>query len=140
MSLFSRENAREMAARSVAVRQERARRPAPAPLPAPASTGPDPFTAGLLVEVRAHVTRLAARLEEELDRPKIDGQQVNWIVSAPERVADLERVLAGRPLPGSQRLGSGRPAPIPRPIVEPLPDLLPDTYPVLDPPPTEPIG
>ena len=38
-----------------------------------------------------------------------DGQRLNWLASAQERLAEQERLLSGRPLPGSMRpSGPGR--------------------------------
>jgi len=64
--------------------------------------------------VRARVRDLLSHLETLLSRKAPDFSQVDRLASALERLADLERVLAGRPLPGSRRPGrdDAQPAPL----------------------------
>lgn len=81
--------------------------------------------------VRAQVDGLLNHIDAELDKRKADGQRLNWLASALERLAELERILDGRPLPGSRRpppLETTKPAPrppaMPQPAVaSPLPKL-----------------
>jgi hypothetical protein len=41
------------------------------------------------------------RIEEEACKTACDGQLLNWLCSAQERLAEQERLLANRPLPGT---------------------------------------
>lgn len=52
---------------------------------------------------RAQVLVLLTRIEEESAKPKIDGGTLDRLASALERLAELERVLDGRPSPGTRR-------------------------------------
>lgn len=88
-----------------------------------------PFTLELADGVRAHARSILSILAEELQtrrngkRRSIDGAQVDRLASALERLAELERKLDNRPLPGSRRPGrdDGKPPPPPpRPPVAPL--------------------
>jgi hypothetical protein len=100
--------------------------------PEPAATASPPPASFLLTvqdRVRAHVHSILAILDRELatSGPKgghrpIDGTQVDRLASALERLLDLERVLDGRPLPGSRRPRDPEPPrrPPPRPPVAPI--------------------
>src|ERR1039458_3628799 len=45
------------------------------------------------------------RITEQAKAKTVDGQVLNWLCAAQERLAEQERILAGRPLPGSRRPG-----------------------------------
>jgi hypothetical protein len=107
MARFTAANAREMAARSLAARKaaetERTASRASVSLPAAAPAGTDPFIVARLARVRQQLSRLDAMLEKETDPQKLDR-----LASPQFRLADQERILAGRPLPGKESLKSGR--------------------------------
>lgn len=110
-------------------RQERKRLEARAILNRPATaaglvSGPD-FANLTLARVRALVDRLLSRLAEQTDRKRIDGLRVNQLAQALDRLAEVERRLAGRPMPGSLKPTADRsrpaPPPVPRPSLPPEP-------------------
>lgn len=103
--MFTAETARKAAAASVASRQAAAQRPKPepipvaAPLPTVTPTAPtDDFTVRKLASVRDQIERVELLLTGS-DEP----QAVDRFANALTRLYDLERILAGRPLPGSRR-------------------------------------
>jgi hypothetical protein len=105
MPLFTAANAREMAARSHAARRERAmeREAAKAIAPEFPQTNPQKnddalFIAKRLARVRMQLDRLDGMIEKETDPMKLDR-----LASAIARLAEQERLLAGRPMPGSYR-------------------------------------
>jgi len=53
--------------------------------------------------VRAEVRGTLLLLRAERERRRPDASQLDRFASALERLAELERVLSGRPLPGSRR-------------------------------------
>jgi len=104
MALFTIESSRFAAQRSVEVRRARAVERANAPIPEPtpivavSSVAPNSFTAARLDRVRAQldmIDRLIAdeRIPQNLDR----------LAAASAKLAEQERVLSDRPLPGSRR-------------------------------------
>lgn len=118
---WTAEQAHAMALKSAESRRERAKLRALAPAASippnsPTLSGPD-FAGVTLLRVRAQIDRLLTRLAEHLDRKSIDGQQVRYLSGALSDLAELERVLAGRPLPGSRRPSSAEPARPPAPII-----------------------
>ena len=78
------------------------------------------YIAKRLVRVRKQIDLLSAMLEEEQDPNKIDR-----LASAIAKLSELERQLAGRPLPGSLKPSSPRStrqqAPM-MPVAIPLPE------------------
>src|SRR5262245_45793669 len=97
--LFTRENAREMAARSNAIQRERRRESQTlAPLSPPATGDHDPYVASRLMRVREQLNRLDSMMSKETDPNKLDR-----LASAQSKVAEQERILDGRPLPGQRR-------------------------------------
>ena len=58
---------------------------------------------------RRFLVTTATLITEQAKAKAVDGQALNWLCSAQERLAEQERILAGRPLPGSRK-----PAPEPR--------------------------
>ena len=103
----------------------------------------------LLIRTRAHVSNLNYVLSHELTRPSPDPTKIDRLASAWERLAEVERRLAGRPLPGSRRppreepirqlttRPRGLPPPPARPAQEPPPSPAPST---IDDEPDEPDG
>lgn len=109
------EQARAMAVASRSARIERARLKAllPAQVPLePAKSPPPDFASLSLARVRAHVHNMHQVISCELTRVKPDAQRLNWLAAALERLAELERRLAGRPMPGTlkPRAQDARPA------------------------------
>lgn len=106
---FTPQTARENAAKSHVVRKANflALRQAVKAQPAPPQgeiavaaddASPDAFLQARLARVRMQLNRLDTLIEIETDPAKIDK-----LASATARLAEQERQLAGRPLPGSLR-------------------------------------
>ena len=104
MALITRETARTMAAKSAEARRLRPLKAVPPgfkivradyPVPLPRD---DSYVERRLARVRDQLQRLDGFLGEEEDPQKIDR-----LASAIARMSELERQLAGRPLPGSRR-------------------------------------
>jgi hypothetical protein len=132
-STWTPEQARLMTARAIAARRQQAAerkaraafQPAPAPAQPPTQTDHDPYVSERISQVREHIARLSDKLNREND-----PQRINWLAAAQERLAEQERILAGRPLPGSRRPKpdhAAKPA-MPRAImIAPAPaDMLPN--------------
>lgn len=91
--LITSATAREYAARSNAVQSaKRARRAAIASNGLP----DDPYLAERLKETREDIVRARARLAKAAD-----GAEFDRLASAISKLSELERTLAGRPLPGT---------------------------------------
>jgi len=134
MPLITSANAREMAAKGNFIRWSRKPVPAtteqiPAP-PAIVAEKPDDYHSRRLSRVRAQLDSLDSRLEDEFQRPRPDAKTIKAIVEAQMRLSEQERILAGRPMPGSRRPGNERVASRPtidlkahprelRPVVQP---------------------
>lgn len=96
----------------------------PEPMPAPMPEDPS-FPSELKARVRAQTLETLSRLEEENARGKnVDGAKLDRLASALERLAELERVLDGRPGPGNRRPPREDP-PAPRPTAAPRPPAIP---------------
>jgi len=80
------------------------------------------FTAQLKARTRAQTLETLSRLEEENAKgEQVDGAKLDRLASALERLAELERILDGRPGPGNRRppredAPSVRPAPRSLPV------------------------
>lgn len=100
-TVFTKENARAMAARAAEAKKLKSS-PPPTLLPLqpddPATNNLDPFTLKRLATVRAQMAKLDALIESETDPQKLDR-----LASAAAKFGELERQYAGRPLPGSYR-------------------------------------
>jgi hypothetical protein len=113
---FTAANAREMAAKSHAARLQRLASQAQAAdiFSHTSQGGPhdaaDDYVSRRLVRVRVQLDQLDAAITRETAEVQPDGQRLNWLAGAQERLADQERILAGRPLPGSRRPEKDRPA------------------------------
>jgi len=79
------------------------------------------FTQDRLLRVRKQLSMLDERIQAEIDKARPDGQLLDRMVSAQSRLAEQERQLAGRPLPGSLKPSSRPPKP-----VKQAPTILPD--------------
>ena len=60
--------------------------------------------------MRAQLDLVAKRITEQAKAKAVDGQVLNWLCADQERLAKQERVLSGRPLPGSRPPPAGAPA------------------------------
>lgn len=105
MPLITTANAREMAARSHDSRRKRAEarqaaRELAASIPQTTSQqdASDEFITKRLARVRKQLDRLDGMIEKEIDPMKLDR-----LASAQARLSEQERILAGRPMPGSFR-------------------------------------
>lgn len=108
MPFTTREEAREMSKLANKVRWDRWRKQRDAsrnPQPPNGIPSPNPicdaYLATRLAGVREQLRLIDQRIAEEAGRPKADGQRLSWLATASARLAEQERQLAGRPLPGS---------------------------------------
>ena len=140
MPLFTSETAAEAARKSHSPDSARFRLPQVV-----AEPDDDPYLVARLNRVRAQLDKLDRMMISELDPAKLDR-----IASAQARLAEQERILAGRPLPGSRKPAQDRPQrrqsitpepdPTPQQIDNSAP-ALPSTVPVQPQPvqPTDPV-
>ena len=91
MAQFNAANARFMAARSVTARKaaeaERAATPAAVPLPATGAADTERYIAARLARVRGQLNLVDAAIEKEASKAQPDGQRLNWLAAAQERLA-----------------------------------------------------
>jgi hypothetical protein len=112
MGRFTAANARENAAKSHAARRLRLAngKPAAESFPQTPQVGPqeaaNAYVSARLSRVRVQLDLVDKRITEQANAKTVDGQVLNWLCSAQERLAEQERILAGRPLPGSRRPAS----------------------------------
>lgn len=113
MPRFTAANARENAAKAHAARRQRLasgklagetlpQTPQLAPLE-PADERGDAYALRRLSRVRTQLDLIDQRINDIASKPSPDGQTLSWLCAAQERLSEQERVLAGRPLPGSIR-------------------------------------
>lgn len=115
MALFTKENAGEMARRATAARI--ANMMAPDPIPEPArnaipdaeSSPEDDFRKETLARVREHLKALSAKMDAELDKPKINTKSLRDLTDAISKLETVEQRLSNRPAPGSLRPTSDKP-------------------------------
>jgi hypothetical protein len=104
MGLITRANARRMAAKSHDARRQRrlAREyPHASPQPIPQLTD---YVSLRLTRVRKQLDKVDGMMMKEKDPQKLDR-----LASAQTRLAEQERIMSGRPLPGSRRPGKEKP-------------------------------
>lgn len=94
--LFNTENAREMQRKGVEARRITVE-------PEPEPTCDNSYLAGRLARVRTQI----AKIDELYDKAK-DPLDLDRLARAMSTLAELERVLDNRPLPGSRRPGKER--------------------------------
>lgn len=70
---------------------------------APKPAEDDPFVIRTIARVRKQINKIELRLSEVLEAEELDASGVDRLCSAISRLADLERTLSGRPLPGSRK-------------------------------------
>lgn len=104
--LFTHDNAREMARRSNAVQRERKRE---AKLPLTTGDYADTHVAQRLARVRKQLALVDSRIEREAKKEGADGQLLNWLCAAQERLNDQEFALSARPKPGNMRVAHSQP-------------------------------
>ena len=111
MARFNSANAREMAAKSHAARLQRlaSGTQAAETFPQTPQGGPHDaagaYVSRRLARVRAQLDLVDKAFETEATKANPDGQRLNWFAQAQERLSEQERLLSGRPLPGSRRPG-----------------------------------
>lgn len=119
-----------MTRRSVEARKQRAKLKAAQTSLALADDPPlepaAPYPERLKTRVRLQVELVCCQLDKEACKPCCDGAKLDRLASALERLAELERVLDGRPGPGNRRPPredppAARPAAAPRPPAIPTP-------------------
>lgn len=66
-----------------------------------------------LARVRVQLNQLDEAITRETSKVQPDGQRLNWLAQAQDRLSEQERILAGRPLPGSRRPREERSRPTP---------------------------
>lgn len=103
MPLFTRENAATLGKAGAIARWSKPK-PEPIAAPLPASCPPltatmaDDFTARKLLRVRVQLERVESLLDKA-----VEPQAIDRFCAALSRLYEIERNLAGRPLPGSRR-------------------------------------
>jgi hypothetical protein len=108
--LFTSANARAMAARAVQARADRKALAGHVPEQAkiswnaPTDTGTDHYRVKRLLRTRRQIDMLDKQLESTTDYKALKS-----IADAIARLSEIERLLAGRPLPGSNRPRSEKP-------------------------------
>ena len=106
---FTAANAREMAAKSHAARLQRlaSGNLAGESFPQTPRVGPEEaarsYEIKRLARVRKQLDLVDKAFEAEASKATPDGQRLNWLAQAQERLAEQERILDNRPLPGSRR-------------------------------------
>jgi hypothetical protein len=120
MALITAANAREMAAKGNAVRQEKRKREkerlelidqllaryaedAARPSAETGEQATSEYVRKRLVRVRRCLDLIDARVEEEAVKRNADGQRLSWLSTAADKLAEQERKLAGRPEPARLR-------------------------------------
>lgn len=117
--LFTPETAREMQKRANEARKRNKLAKLLAPPEPPALTPLSPqsqYCADRLSLVRKQLARIDAMLFEETDPAKLDR-----LASATAKLAEQERQLADRPLPGTKKPDSRQPRAVVEPESEPVP-------------------
>lgn len=117
MALITTETARIMAAKSVQARKDAANRKEAAPVQTPVPTEQQ---AGDYLQDRLSRVRLQLDKIDKMMMTETDPQKLDRLASAQARLAEQERLLSGRPLPGSLKPSSRQQSKQPR--IEPLPD------------------
>ena len=140
--LFTPETARHFAAIGVAKRAAmaaqqpdgnriyRAKNPK---LPSLPPANPPPVNAYVFARrarVRKQLNLVDRAIEREAGKDEPDGQRLNWLASAQERLAEQERQLDNRPAPGtlrppSQRITRGNAGPLASPEIPDQPQVSP---------------
>jgi hypothetical protein len=114
MGRFTAATAPEMAAKSHASRKQRPGNGNLAGESSPQTPQAGPHEAATayvnarLSRVREQLDLVDKRITEQAKAKTVDGQVLNWLCAAQERLAEQERILAGRPLPGSRRPAADR--------------------------------
>jgi len=110
MPQFTRETAREAQRKSAESR--RANRMAGGqekPQAAPQNPPADEFVSVRLARVRTQLNGIADKIDVVVKRDEFDAKQLDQLASAFSRLSEIERQLAGRPLPGSLRPAAEKP-------------------------------
>jgi hypothetical protein len=116
---WTREQAALMTLRSAQARKERAAAKLlepPKPQPVPELEPARDYEARRLHRTRAQLEILASLIDREMARRHPDPAKLDKFASALERLEEVERKMAGRPLPGSLKPGSA-PSSATRPVM-----------------------
>lgn len=108
---FAGERARELAKRSWEIRLARKQAANDAAkMPAPAEDGSpaNPYHSQRLLRVRMQINLLDKEIRNCIEDGVEDAGRLDRMVSAQSRLSEQERVLSGRPLPGSLRPRAGK--------------------------------
>jgi hypothetical protein len=104
MPLFTAETARAAAIRSHAANSARFRPAIPPDPPAqPPQPAHDEYSAKVLARTRTQLDLVANSILHELTKSNPDSRRLRDLSDAQRHLAEQERILAGRPLPGSRR-------------------------------------
>lgn len=109
MARFTAANARENAAKAHAARRQRlvsgtqAEETFPQTPQVNQQEAADDYIMKRLARVRVQLDSVDRAIEAEATKATPDGQRLNWLAQAQERLAEQERILDNRPLPGSRR-------------------------------------
>ncbi len=123
------ENAKELAAKGNAIRWENWRKqqaslavagkPQAIPMRIAETVADDGYKAKRLTRVRVQLDAIDKQIHEQTMRKKPDGQTLNWLATAQARLSEQERILSGRPLPGSLKPSSKTDRPRSQSLPEP---------------------
>ena len=102
-TLFTRENAAEMGRRGALAKIAAMNRPPPPPPEIPAEA--EGYIAERLLRVRRQIASLEERVEKLIlnEDPLEAASAIDRLCAAKAKLSEEERILAGRPLPGSHR-------------------------------------
>jgi hypothetical protein len=109
MAKFTVENAAEMGRKSARLRferEEQARQTIETLVQDPSTDYQDKC----LARTRGQLDLVAKAITDELERPRLDSRKLRDLTDAQTRLSEQERILAGRPLPGSHRPTPAKPA------------------------------
>jgi hypothetical protein len=147
MARITAANAPEMAAKSHAARKQRLAsgnlvgEASPQTPKAGSHEAATAYVNARLSRVRVQLDLVDKRITEQAKAKTVDGQVLNWLCAAQERLAEQERILAGRPLPGSRRPKDERARPMTGGWIELQPALPATASPVAQvAPPARPLG
>lgn len=104
---FTAENAAEMGRKSAEARRAREEMYRAAANIAVDDPNLD-FTQATLARVRMQLDLVNKRLTEALERDRLDPGAIDRLASAQSRLSEQERILAGRPTPGSLKPATPR--------------------------------
>ena len=102
MPLFTRENAAILGKAGAEARWRKPQPPATTP-PIPTPMAEDDYPGKVLARTRNQLDLVANSILHELTKSNPDSRRLRDLSDAQRHLAEQERILAGRPLPGSRR-------------------------------------